>query len=214
MTANPDAIDHVHMARALQLAALRQVFDGAESRGGLRAARCDRRGGGRGLAPSRGSAARRSAGIARSSSPRTRRHGVRHARAVLALRAHAALRRCPDRGGVATGRRSDAGSQPACRGRWPAQTRGCRHRHDRWRARTRGARAESRLRCAHDAGTALGDGEAGQQCRRPHGAGRRLQPVDHVGVRTRRRAASAGSRIGDRHRHRHGTRGRSCADRS
>ena len=40
------------------------------------------------------------------------------------------------------------------------------------------------------------------------------QPVDHVGARTRRRAAPAGARLGDRHRDRHGTRGRSLPDRT
>ena len=214
MTANPVAIDHVHMARALQLAA-RGTYSTAPNPA-VGCVLLDATGAvvGEGWHHRAGQPHAEVLALQRSSRPRTWRHGVRHARAVLAPRTHAALCRCTDRGGRAAGRRSDAGPQPACRGRWPAQTRSRWHRHGRWRTRTRSARAESRLRCAHDARTALGDGEAWQQCRRPHGARRRLQPVDHVGARARRRATSAGTRIGDRHRHRHGTRGRSCTDRS
>ena len=84
----------------------------------------------------------------------------------------------------------------------------------RRRARARGARAQSRLRRAHDARPALGDGEARREPRRPHRAGRRREPVDHRRAGARRRAASAGARVGDPHRHRHRARGRSGADRA
>ena len=42
----------------------------------------------------------------------------------------------------------------------------------------------------------------------------RREPVDHRRGGARRRAAAAGARVGDRHRHRHGARGRSGADRA
>ena len=80
--------------------------------------------------------------------------------------------------------------------------------------RGRGARAQPRLRLAHDARPAVGAHEGRREPRRPHGARRRREPVDHRRGGARRRPSLARARLRDPDRHRHRAAGRSAAHRA
>ena len=75
--------------------------------------------------------------------------------------------------------------------------------------RRRGARAQHRLRLAHDARPAVGAHEDRGEPRRPHRARERREPVDHRRGGARRRPSLARARVRDPDRHRHGAARRS-----
>ena len=76
-----------------------------------------------------------------------RRHGLRHARALLAFRQVAALRRCPDRGRRGEGRVGDGRSQSAGQRAGPRPPARGRHRRRGRRGREGGGRDQRRDSC-------------------------------------------------------------------
>ena len=89
------------------------------------------------------------------------------------------------------------------------------HRRRGRAAGGRGARAQHRLRLAHDARPAVGAHEDRGEPRRPHRARQRREPMDHRRGGARRRPSLARARLRDPDRHRHGaaatTRSSRCA---
>ena len=123
--------------------------------------------------------------------PGTRRHRLRHARALLAPRPHASVRRRADRRGRGPGRRRHRGPGPqrARAGhRAPARTR----RHRRRRRGSRGGVTPPRpVPRASRARALVRRTEDGDQPRRSERRARRFVTLDHRTLGARRRARAA-----------------------
>ena len=140
------------------------------------------------------------------------RHGVRHARAVLASGQVAALCRCVDRRGRGQGRVGDGGSLSEGERPRPCQAQGCRHR-GRGRRRREGSRGDQcGLPAAREGRPAAVPSQDRLVARRPYRDGIGREQVDHGTRGARRRPSPA--RDARRHsgRSQHGRRRRSGPD--